>query len=364
MTEGELYIQHRCVAGLDVHKKQITAHVRKYPLDGAGLDECTKRFNTLPSGLEEMMQWFQSRSVEATLMESTGIYWYAPYEALERTQVKVQLVNARQVRQLKGRKTDVSDAQWLAYLCQYGLGSPSYVPPKLFRELRNLMRFRRKLTQRRAQVCNRVHKLIDRRGLHLGGILSDIFGLNGRHILDGLAAGVSRETIIEGLTHHVRRKVEALFDMLTLELSDIDRFLLEDLLTEYDSLNVRIARAERSANSQLAPYRESLQLLQTIPGIGAVATAEILVELGPDLSEFKSQRHLAAWAGLCPGNDQSADKRRSAKMRQGNKALRAVLTECAHAAARTKGCQFESYHQSLKIRLGLVLPRFGRDVSV
>lgn len=352
MMTDTLHVVHARAAGLDVHKMQITVSVRLC-VPGAGEPQVdTRTFEALASGLDEMVRWLGERGVEAAVMEGTGIYWLAPFEALEAAGIRATLVNARQVKQLKGRKTDVADSVWLARVCQFGLATASHVPPKAFREMRVLTRYRRTLIGQRSRVRNRVQKVLDRSGVRVGGVLSDVFGTNGQRILDGLARGLEPEAILASLSHHVAHKLERLGDALSLELSTVERLVLCDLLGEHDALLERIGELDRDIDSALEPFSERVVLLQTIPGIDRPSACAILAEIGPDLDAFASAERLAAWAGLCPGNDRSAGKRRSARARMGNKALRAVLVECAHGAARTHGCQFRGYHKALMVRRG------------
>ncbi len=352
MMTDTLHVVHARAAGLDVHKMQITASVRLCA-PGAGEPQVeTRTFEALASGLDAMVAWLRERSVDAAVMEGTGIYWLAPFQALESAGIRATLVNARQVKQLKGRKSDVADSVWLARVCQFGLATASHVPPKAFREMRVLTRYRRTLISQRSRVRNRVQKVLDRSGVRVGGVLSDVFGRNGRRILDGLARGVDPEAILASLSYHVAHKLQRLGDALSLELSAVERVVLCDLLGEHDAVLERIEALDRDIDSGLEPWRERIALLQTIPGIDRPSASAILAEVGPDLDAFASAERLAAWAGVCPGNDRSAGKRRSGRARMGNKALRAVLVECAHAAARTHGCQFRGYHKALMVRRG------------
>ena len=320
---------------------------------GGGAPEIeTRCFSTLARGLDAMVAWLEGHGVEAAVMEGTGVYWQAPFEALERAGIEAILVHAQQVKQLKGRKTDVADSVWLACVCQFGLCTPSHVPPRQFRELRALSRQRRVLVRQRATVRNRVQKIVDRAGVRIGGILSNIFGLNGRTILDGLALGRDPAAILASLTRHVAHKLEGLGEALSLSLGDNDRFMLNDLLEEYDALGRRIDAFTNEIGEQLKPWREQLRLLTTIPGIDRDAASTILIEIGPDIGVFASKERFAAWAGLCPGNSRSAGKHRNARTRKGSRTLRTTLVECAHGAARTKGCQFEAYHRALAARRG------------
>ena len=352
MMTDTLHVVHARAAGLDVHKMQITVSVRVCA-PGAGEPQVeTRTFEALASGLNAMVAWLRERCVDAAVMEGTGIYWLAPFEVLEAASIAVTLVNARQVKQLKGRKTDVADSVWLARVCQFGLATASHVPPKAFREMRVLTRYRRTLIGQRSRVRNRVQKILDRSGVRVGGVLSDVFGRNGRRILDGLAKGLDHGAILASLSHHVAHKLERLGDALRLSLSTVERLILCDLLREHDALQQRIQGLDRDIDSGLEPWRERIGLLQTIPGIDRASACAILAEIGPDLGAFGTAERLAAWAGVCPGNDRSAGKRRCARARMGNKALRAVLVECAHGAARTHGCQFRGYHKALMVRRG------------
>ncbi len=349
-TEG-LHVVRPRAAGLDVHRMEITATVRLCEGEGEPVVE-TRCFSTLPSGLEEMVAWLTGHGVEAAVMEGTGVCWQAPFAALEAAGLKAIPVHARQVKQLKGRKTDVADSVWLACVCRFGLCTPSHVPPEPFRELRALSRQRRVLVRQRSTVRNRVQKIIDRAGARIGGIISDVFGVNGRKILNGLAQGTAREVILASLTSHVANKLEGLGEALSLSLGDNDRFMLNDLLEEHDALEARIASCTGKIDGQMTPREEQLRLLTTIPGIDRTAASTILIEIGPDIGVFASREHFAAWAGLCPGNNESGGKRRNARTRMGSRTLRACLVECARGAARTKGCQFEAHHRALAARRG------------
>ena len=352
MMTDNLHVVHACAAGLDVHKMQITASIRICVPGGGTPQVETRTFEALASGLSEMVAWLRERAVDAAVMEGTGIYWVAPFEALEAAGILVALVNARQVKQLKGRKTDVADSVWLARVCQFGLASPSHVPPKAFREMRALTRYRRTLIGQRSRVRNRTQKVLDRSAVRIGGVLSDIFGMNGRRVLDGLAEGLEPDAILASLSHHVVHKIERLGDALSLSLGAADRLILCDLLRDHDALEERIEALDRDIDDASMPWEDRILLLMTIPGIDRASACAILAEIGPDLDAFGCVDRLAAWAGLCPGNSESAGKRRATRTRMGNKTLRAVLVECAHGAARTNGCQFQGYHKALTVRRG------------
>ena len=343
-------------AGLDVHKMCITAAVRLCEAGGGPARTAVREFSALPDGLRAMIDWLLEHGVTAAMMEGTGVYWKAPFEALEEAGIHPDLLHAQHVKQIRGKKTDTNDSLWLARICQFGLALPSYVPPRLFRQLRQLTRYRRRLVSERSRARNRVHKTLDHDGLRLGGILSDIFGVNGRRVLDGLVAERSPQCILAGLTSHVRTKLAPLAKALDATLDPLALFALQIQVEAVDRADAALAVVDTRIQDALADHQRPLRLLQTIPGIDIGSAATILVEIGPDLGAFREARHLGAWAGVAPGNNTSAGKRRYGRARPGNPTLRATLratlTECAHAAARTTGSQFHGYHRALAARLG------------
>ncbi|MYH30695.1 MAG: IS110 family transposase [Acidobacteria bacterium] len=339
-------------AGVDVHKTRITAALRVCEAGGGPARVMTQEFSALPDGLRAMTDWLLDHDVTAAALESTGVYWKAPFEALEDAGIRADLHHAEHVRQIRGRKTDGSDSLWLARVCQFGLVTPSFVPPRRFRQLRQLTRYRRTLVAERSRARNRIHKILDHDGLRLGGVLSDIFGMNGRRILDGLAAGRPARRILADVTGHIRGKLELLTRTLAATLDPVALVTLQMQLEAVDRTAAAVAALDGRIQAALADYRRPLLLLQTIPGIDLRSAAAILVEIGPDVAAFRSARHLAAWAGVAPGNHVSARKRRSGRVRPGNRMLRATLAECAHGAARSTSSQFHRYHHDLAKRLG------------
>ncbi len=262
-------------------------------------------------------------------------------------------MHAQHVQQIKGRKTDCQDSIWLARVCQFGLARPSHVPPRAFAELRQQCRYRRQLVANRARVRNHLQKTLDQDGLRLGGVLTNLFGVNGRHVLDGLAQGQSIESILAGLTRHVRAKLQLLAQTLEANLSSTSLWMLAGQLDDFDTVTGRIVELDERVEATIADWRRSLDLLETIPGIARSSAHAILAELGPEPTQvFGTAARLAAWAGVCPGNNESAGKRRSGRIRAGNPTLRATLTECAHGATRTKDSQFHGFHATMTARHG------------
>ena len=352
LCTDDMHVACPRAAGLDVHKMHITVAVRLCEAGSGPARTATREFSALPDGLRAMTDWLRGHSVTAAAMEGTGVYWKAPFEALEDAGIHADLLNAQHVKQIRGKKTDTNDSLWLARICQFGLALPSYVPPRLFRQLRQLTRYRRKLVAERSRARNRVHKTLDHDGLRLGGVLTDIFGINGRRILDGLVVGRSPHHILADLTHHVAAKLEPLTKALAATLDPLALFTLQLQMEATDRADAALATLDRRIRTTLSDYQRPLRLLQTIPGIDLGSACTILVEIGPDLGAFREARHLGAWAGVAPGNNTSAGKRRSGRTRQGNPTLRATLAECAHGAARTKSSQFYDYHRMLAGRIG------------
>ena len=254
-----LNVIHARAAGLDVHKMQITATVR-VARPGAEAEVRTRTFSALPSGIEALAAWLLGHRVSAAVMDGTGIYWEAPYRALEAAGIQPLLLHAQHVKQLKGRKTDVADSLWLARIAQFGLCKPSLVPPEAFRGLRRVSRLRRQIVRERARVRARIHKLIDAAGLRVGGILSDLFGVNGLRTLEGLLAERPAEAILASLSGHVRRHAGPLCDALSARLDAHGRLMLHDHLRAFHDANERIGRYERAVHEGLAGHRDKLDL--------------------------------------------------------------------------------------------------------
>jgi len=342
MHPDRLRIFRPRAAGLDIHGAQITATVGLCAPDGSEPRAATREFSSLARGLAEMTAWLRSHNVQCATMEGTGIYWLQPYEALEDAGILVELVHAQQVRQIKGRKTDVSDSIWLARVCQCGLATPSLIPPRDFRALRFLSRYRRKLIAERSRVRNRIHKLIDRCGVRVGVALTDIFGLNGRRILDGLVNDEDPQQILDSLTAHVRSKRATVAHILEAKLDPQSLWLLNDMLAAADAVSRRIQHAGDLLEASLAPHEPSLRLLETLPGVGRDTACEILVETGPDIGVFPSSSRFATWVGLCPGNSESGGKRASGadRMRAGCGAHPALpVSRLPQGADRSPGLQ-------------------------
>ena len=340
------------VAGLDVHMAQVTACVR-VP-DAAGRREAhLAEFQTTVQGLMALHDWLSAHRVTDVAMEATGVYWQPVWHILDED-FELTLCNARHVKNVPGRKTDVSDAQWLCQLMEAGLLRGSFVPPKAQRRLRTLTRYRKTQIAERQREANRLHKALEDTGIKLDCVASDILGKSGRAMLDALVKGTTDPEVLADLAQgKLRAKIPALRHALEGRFEAHHALVIGAILTHLDFLDDQIQRLGDAIETQLGPTGlASIALASTIPGV-ARRTAEVLVaEIGTDMSVFPSAGHLASWAGRCPGNDQSAGKRRSGRTRKGSKWLGIALEEAALAAIRSKNTYLAAQYQRLKPRLG------------
>ncbi len=346
----ELAAIHKRVIGLDVHQSQVTACAIIEGVDGATIVE-QRQFGAFKRDRRALAEWAVSLAPDEVVMESTGIYWKSPYAALEEVGIRALVVNARHVKTVPGRKTDIGDAQWLATLARAGLLRPSFVPPALMRELRLISRQRQKLIGQLASEKNRLHKVLTDSGIRLGVVVSDLHGQSARAMVKAIIAGRAPHEILQFASRRLKASREELFDALQGELTGSHRFVLAELMQHIEETEARIARFDVRLLEGLSVHHNALALLQTLPGIDQIGAAMLLVEIGDDMSVFGQADRLASWVGVCPGNNESAGKRKSARPRKGNPYVRRLLCEFAHAARRTKSV-FQSKFQALAIRRG------------
>jgi transposase len=344
-------IKPRC-AGLDVHKKTVVACVR-WPGERHGERHGeTKTFATTMRGLSELRAWLLAHKVTDVAMESTGVYWRPVYAGLEGT-VAVVLVNARHVKLVPGRKTDVQDCEWLAQLLECGLLRGSFVPPQPVRDLRDLTRLRKTLIRERGHHVNRIAKTLELAQIKLGSVITDIMGKTGRAILQALSLGIDDPDLLAACAQgNVRKKRGALREAVVGRLTPHYAFLLQQHLSLIETLDAHIATLDIRIEAAMAPFATELALIQTMPGIAARAAETILAETGADMTQFPTAGHLASWARLCPGNHQSAGTRYNTTTGKGATWLRATLQEAAWAAARSKNSYYRSLYHRIKGRRG------------
>jgi transposase len=321
------------VAGIDVHRMKHVVTILIGREDGTVMSE-TREFGAFKRELRALVRWLLANRIQQVVMESTGIYWKSLFGHLEAAGIPALVVNAFHVKNVPGRKTDVSDSHWLAQLARFGLLRGSFIPPKDMRELRIVSRYRLKLTGMLAAEKNRMHKLLDDAGIKLGGVVADI---------DEQLAGFGRGKL--------KATTETLEAAMEGDLSPRHRLVLSIASSHLRDLQQKLAELDRYLIAAMAPYAWAWRLLQTIPGIDEIAAAMILIEIGADPQRFGSAARLASWAALCPGNNESAGKRKSGKTRHGNPIIRYLLCEAANAARRTKTV-FRAKYDSLVIRRG------------
>lgn len=339
-----------CCCGLDVHKAQLTACVRM--LRDGKLVELIETFGATTPDLLALRDWLKAHGVTHVAMESTGVYWKSPYYMLE-DEFEVLLVNAAHIKHVPGRKTDTIDAQWIAQLLACGLLRGSFVPPKPIRRLRDLTRYRKALIEERSRAVNRLHKLLEDAGIKLACVATDVMGVSGRAMMRALIEGAADpEALAELAKGKLRNKLPALRKALTGRFEDHHAFLLERMLTHIEELEEDIDAISTRIEEQIRPFEPAVELLRSIPGVERRAAEVLVAEIGTDMSVFPTAGHLASWAGICPGQNESAGKRKSAKTRKGSKWLRKTLTESARAAARTKESYLAERYRRLAARRG------------
>jgi transposase len=338
-------------AALDVHKAQVTACVR-VPGGRGDREQHLAEFQTTVAGLLTLRDWLAAHRVEQVTMEATGVFWKPVWAVLE-DEFELLLVNARHVKQVPGRKTDVSDASWLCQLAEAGLLTASFVPPKPIRALRNLTRYRKTQIQERAREANRLHKALEDTGIKLDCVATDILGKSGRAMLDALVIGTTDPDLLADLAKgKLRAKLPALREALEGRFDHLHSVWIGAILNHIDFLDEQIEQLTGAIGEQIAPFESAVELLCTIPGVQRRTAETIIAEIGIDMSVFPTAKHLASWAGQCPGNDRSAGKRRSGRTRKGSKWLDWALEEAALAATRTKDAYLAAQYQHLRPRRG------------
>jgi transposase len=338
-------------AALDVHKASVQAcHITP---DDTGKPQVTERkFTTFTGDLLVLRDWLKEAGVTHVALESTGSYWRPIYNLLE-GHFQLLLVNPNHVKNVPGRKTDVKDARWLVQLLQHGLLRASFIPPEKQRALRDLTRTRTSLVEEKNRLVNRIQKTLEDANIKLACVASDVVGVSGRQMLHALIGGQQDPVGLAQLARgRMRSKIAELEAALQGHLKPHHALILTELLCQIDSLEASIERLEAAIEEGSAPYREAVVLLDSIPGIGETGARVILSEIGTDMSRFPTASHLCAWAGVAPGNNESAGKQRSGKTRKGNPALRRALVEAARAGVKAKGSYLQAQYHRLKTRCG------------
>lgn len=344
-------IIYSCCCGLDVHAKTVVACLIKHG------KKQVRTFSTMTDDLLRLSDWLVTEGCTHAAIESTGVYWKPVFNILEAV-VTVVLVNAQHVKGLPGRKTDVRDCEWLCDLLRHGLVKASFIPPPEIRELRELTRYRQTLIKEETAVSNRVLKVIESANIKIAQVASDALGVSGRAMLRALAAGEQDTAKMAGMAQGVlKKKQPELQRALAGRLTKAQRFVLGELLARLDELEAARGRVSEQIREEVEatpdPFvTEAVKLLQTIPGVGERVAETIVSEIGVDMSRFASDKHLASWAGMCPGNNESAGKRKRGRTRKGNRNLKVALVQAAWAATHTKNTYLSTQYRRLAKRLG------------
>ena len=340
----------RC-CGVDVHQKKLVACLLTPGTGGTPTKEI-RTFGTMTEDLLALLDWLVDAGCTHVAMESTGVYWKPLYNLFEGT-VTVLVVNAQHIKTVPGRKTDVKDAEWIATLLRHGLLRASFIPDRAQRELRELTRYRTSLRQERSAEVNRLHKHLEGANIKLGAVASNIVGLSARQMLQALAEGQTDAAVLAQLAQgRLRDKIPQLEQALAGTMRSHQRFLLAQQLTHLDDLDALLTRLDGEIAARLQSTEEAVTHLDTIPGVGRRTAEVIVAEVGTDIGRFPTAGHLAAWAGVAPGNNESAGKRKSGKTRKGSPWLRAALVEAAQAVGRSKKTALGAYYRRIAARRG------------
>jgi transposase len=339
------------VAGLDVHQATVVATVR-VPGEGRGRHKVTATFGTMTPDLAALREWLQAYGVTHVALESTGVYWKPVYYMLEGA-FTLLLINMRDLSHVPGRKSDVQDSDWLAQLLECGLLKASFVPPPEIRDLRDLTRYRGQQVGDRAQEVNRLHKVLEDAGVKLSTVASDVLGASGRAMLSALVEGTTDPVVLADLARgRLRQKLPLLQRALEGKFRPHHAFLIQQGLTKIDFLEEAIAQLTTELDRRLRPFEAMLQALDTIPGVDRIGAMSLVAETGGDMTRFATAAHLCSWAAMCPGQNESAGKRRSGKTRQGNRYLRGMLIQAGLGAMRTKDSALQAMYYRIARRRG------------
>jgi transposase len=362
-------IHERC-AGLDVHKATIVACVRS--MTGGKVNRECRTFDSTTAGLLALLAWLTESGCTHVAMEATGVYWKPVWNILSDGAFELILANAAHIKNVPGRKTDVNDAMWIADLTACGLIKASFVPGEALQELRSLLRARKQMTREQTRDIQRIQKTLEEANIKLDSVISDVLGLSGRRMIEAMIAGETSPAKLADLAdRRIKASRQELREALHGRLTDLHRFFLGLYLKQYDGLDVSIAAIDRRVDASVArldeeakaqereqqqaaqcPFRSLIELLCTIPGISVLGATMILSEIGRDMSRFPTAGHLVAWAGLCPGQNESAGKRRSSRLRKGAPWLKTLLVQCAWAASKKKDSYYKAQFHRLKARRG------------
>jgi transposase len=345
-------IVDRC-AGLDVHKRTVVACVRTPGTGRRKRDSEVRTFDTFTNGLVQLRDWLNASKVTEVAMEATGVFWKPVWDVLEGHGFSVLLANPAHIKNVRGRKTDVNDATWIAQLLECGLLQGSFVPPGEIRQLREITRYRRQLVEERAREVQRLQKLLEDAGVKLSSVASQVLGVTGRAMLEALIGGERDPAVLAALAKgKLRPKSELLARSVPGRFNSFHAVMARELLDHIDYLDLAVSRLDDQVDALMVPFVDARDRLDTIPGIAKRCAEVVIAEIGVDMNQFPTPGHLASWAGLCPGNNESAGKHKPTSTRSGNPYLTSALVEAAWAAIRTKNCYLAVRFQRIRKRRG------------
>ena len=341
-------VVYRCCCGIDVHKKVIVACLVN------GGEQELREFGTTTSEIKSLANWLTESGCEMIAMESTGVFWKPLYNLFELMDLNAIIVNAAHMKALPGRKTDVKDAEWIADLLRHGLLKASYIPSREQRELREITRYRKSLTEERTREVNRLQKILEGANIKLDSVVKDITGKSARKLLQRIIDDdISDSEEVSKLVHgRMRPKLDQIVASIEGITTPLQRKLLAQIIDHIDDLNRRIGELDKLVQEYMTEYESAIEAIDEIPGIARCSAEVILAEIGTDMSRFPSAAHLCSWAGVCPGNYQSAGRRKHGKTTKGNKALKTILTQCAKSAKTVKSSYFSAQYQRITARRG------------
>jgi transposase len=342
---------YRCCAGLDIHSKTVAACVRHMD-DRGEIHTQVRTFGTMTQDIRTLCDWLIAEGVTHVAMESTGVFWRPIFNILEE-HFQILVVNARHVKNVAGRKTDIKDCEWIAQLLQCGLLRGSFIPPKPQRELRDLTRMRTKLTHQMTSVANRIHKVLEDTNIKLGTVATDVLGVSGRNIIKALIEGETDPLKMANMARgRMRDKIPMLEQALVGKVTEHHQFLLKALWDQLIYLESQIERFNQRIEEVSRPFEKAIAALDPIPGFDRVSAQNVIAEIGPDMTPFPTAAHLCSWAKICPGNNESAGKHKSGTTGHGDRWLRSIMVQVAWAASHTKHSYFRSQYRRLAGRRG------------
>lgn len=340
---------YKCCCGIDVHKMKLVACLKK------GNRQEIREFGAETKDIKEMSEWLISKKCEMIAMESTASYWKPLVNIFETKGLDFIIINAKEYKNVPGRKTDVADSEWIADLLRHGLLKPSYIPTRDQRELREAIRYRKSITEERARALNRLQKMLEGANIKITSILANVTGKTCMNLLEYVLENdddITEEKAKELITTRINAKLEEVVTAMEGIITPFQKIMMKEVIKHINEVTERIEDMNKIIEEYMEKYKDNLEKLQTIPGIGKTTAQIILAEIGQDMNRFPSEGHISSWAGVSPGNNESAGKRRSGKTRKGNKILKSTLAQCAKAASKNKNTFFYAQYQRITVRRG------------